>query len=541
MDRLRGVIRSRHPVEHSPVPCVDGPAALATGSFFMSEENGLADAVEHEGRSKLRRWWGIWVVGGVDHAAVLKQIAEDSGWSGRYAFLILISASISLLGLLMPSVAVLIGAMLLSPLMMPIIGLGFGIATLDFREIRRAATALGLGAAIAVTLSVILVSISPVQTITSEIAGRTQPTLFDLLVALLSAIAGAYALIRGRGGTVVGVAIAIALMPPLVVVGFGIATWNGTVFAGSLLLFLTNAVTISLTAALVARVYGFGHHLSPHHTGWQLVLFVVALGLLSIPLSAALRQIAFEAVAQRQVRDTVRARFPQGSRLSQVDIDFSHKPMQVRAVMLTPNLIARADQLLAGDLRERLGRPVDIHVDQLRTSLDTGAAEAAQIAQANDAKGSGTGGRDQAVSTLALIAGREAGAVRVAMEERRLAVAASPLPGLGLEGYRALESRAARALPGWLVALAPPADVELPAISFDQGVVDGGALDLAGWASARLGRAIGVEGGTAAQRTAIVEGITARGGRAETGEKSGRLALQWLDRAEVEEGARSRE
>ncbi|MEV9561892.1 DUF389 domain-containing protein, partial [Klebsiella pneumoniae] len=92
----------------------------------------------------------------------------------------------------------------------------------------------------------------------------------------------AYALIRGRGGTVVGVAIAIALMPPLAVVGFGIATWNWTVFAGSLLLFTTNAVVIALTAALVARVYGFGSHLSPHHTGWQFVLFIAALGILSV-------------------------------------------------------------------------------------------------------------------------------------------------------------------------------------------------------------------------------------------------------------------
>jgi uncharacterized hydrophobic protein (TIGR00271 family) len=500
----------------------------------------LAENAESESRSKLRRWWGIWVVGGVDHPAVLKQIAEDSGWSGRYAFLILISASISLLGLLMPSVAVLIGAMLLSPLMMPIIGLGFGIATLDFREMRRAATALGLGAAIAVTLSVILVSVSPVQTITSEIAGRTQPTLFDLLVALLSAIAGAYALIRGRGGTVVGVAIAIALMPPLVVVGFGIATWNGTIFAGSLLLFLTNAVTISLTAALVARVYGFGHHLSPHHTGWQLVLFVVALGLLSIPLSAALRQIAFKAVAQRQVRDTVRARFPQGSRLSQVDIDFSHTPMQIRAVMLTPDLVAGADQLLALDLRDRLNRPVDIHVDQLRTSSDVGAAEAAQIARANDASDGASGGRQQAVNTLALIAGRDADAVRVAIDERRLGVSATPLPGLGLDGYRALENRAARALPGWSVALTPPVDVELPVVKFDQGVVDGNALDIAGWASARLGKGMLVEGGTVAQRRAVAEGVVARGGRAEVGEKSGRLALEWLDSATSAEQERNR-
>lgn len=395
------------------------------------------EVASRKSRGKLRRWWRIWVVGGVDHAAVLDQIGEDSGWSGRYLFLVLISASISLMGLLMPSVAVLIGAMLLSPLMMPIIGLGFGIATLDFREIRRAATALGLGSAVPITLSVILISLSPVQTITSEIAGRTQPTLFDLLVALLSAVAGAYALIRGRGGTVVGVAIAIALMPPLVVVGFGIATWNWTIFSGALLLFMTNAVTISLTAALVARVYGFGSHLSPHHTGWQLILFFAALGLLSIPLSAALRQIAFEAVAQRQVRDTVRARFPSDARLSQVEIDYTRTPIRVRAVMLTPGLVPKADALIGADLKARLNRPVDIHVDQLRTSLDAGATEAAQIARANDANRADIGsGRDQAVAILRLIAGVEPSAIRLEPGQRNLQATAALLPGLGMERWK---------------------------------------------------------------------------------------------------------
>ncbi|MFC4256210.1 DUF389 domain-containing protein [Croceibacterium xixiisoli] len=492
----------------------------------LTENN---DLVDERGRSRMRRWWNMWVVGGVDHDATLRQIAEDSGWSGRYLFLIVISAALSLLGLLMPSVAVLIGAMLLSPLMMPIIGLGFGIATFDFVEIRRAALALALGSAIAIVLSVVLVSISPVQTITSEIAGRTRPTLFDLLVALLSAVAGAYALIRGRGGAVVGVAIAIALMPPLAVVGFGIATWNWTVFSGSLLLFLTNAVTIALTAALVARVYGFGSHLSPHHTGWQLVLFIGALSILSVPLVAALKQIAFEAVAQRQVRDAVRGHFPDGSRLSQLEIDYTTDPIRVRAVMLTPRLDGRADHAITAALAERLARKVDLHVDQLHITPEGSSAEVEQIARAADQAGRGAAGSQQAAAAqLALIAGIEPSAVRADQTARNLQAVAAPLPGLGLEGYRALEQRSARGLPGWTVQLAPPANVEPPAMSIDQGVVDGLALDLAGWGSARLGRRIAVLGGTAAQREAVAAGIVTRGGQAEAGAAAGSLRLEWL-------------
>jgi len=487
-------------------------------------------AVASSSRGKLRRWWNIWAVGGVDHDAVLRQIAEESGWSGRYVFLILVSAAISMLGLLMPSVAVLIGAMLLSPLMMPIIGLGFGIATLDFHEIRRAATALALGSAIAILLSVVMVAISPVQTITSEIAGRTRPTLFDLLVALLSAVAGAYALIRGRGGTVVGVAIAIALMPPLAVVGFGLATWNWTVFSGSLLLFLTNAVTIALTAALVARIYGFGGHLSPHHTGWQLALFVVALGVLSVPLGAGLRQIAFEAVAQRQIRDALRAHFPEGARLSQLDIDYATDPIRVRAVMLTSRLDQQADRRLGTTLGQRLGKPVDFHVDQLRIGSDAGAAEAAQIARAAET-GMGTGQRERAVAELALISGQDASAIHADMASRTLRATAAPLPGLGMAGYRALEARAGRALPGWTIALSPPVDVELPAVPIDSGVVDVTALDVAAWGASRLSRGIVVHGGTSAQREAIAKGIAVRGGAAETGSAGGALHLRWAQGA----------
>lgn len=483
-----------------------------------------------ETRSKLSRWWNIWVVGGVDHDAVLRQISEEAGWSGRYAFLIVISMAISLLGLLMPSVAVLIGAMLLSPLMLPIIGLGFAIATLDFTEMRRAAIALAAGSVIAVVLSALLVSISPVQSITAEIAGRTRPTLFDLLVALLSAIAGAYALIRGKGNTVVGVAIAIALMPPLAVVGFGIATWNWTVFSGSLLLFLTNAVTITLTAALTARVYGFGSHLSPHHTGWQIVLFVVSLGILSVPLGAALQQIAFEAVAQRTARDAAISYFPKGSRLSQIELDYSVEPLRIRGIMLTPHLDTTADKALAAQLGQRLSRPVDVHFDQLTVPTDAGAAEAAQIARAAEGGQSGKSeNRHRAVERLALISGADQSSIGWNDDRRILTAAAAPLPGLMLDGYRALETRANRMIPEWNIMLLPPKDIELPAIGIEQGVIDSNALDIAAWSAQRLAKTIVVQGGTRKQREAVAEGLVSRGGAAEAGERGGRLSLEWRE------------
>src|SRR5581483_8355282 len=98
----------------------------------------------------LRQWWRHAVLEGIDHQEVMVKIAEESGWSPRYAFMILMSAGIAVLGLLVSSPAVVIGAMLISPLMNPILGFGFSLATFDFAEARRSLTALAAGSVLAV-------------------------------------------------------------------------------------------------------------------------------------------------------------------------------------------------------------------------------------------------------------------------------------------------------------------------------------------------------------------------------------------------------
>ena len=127
----------------------------------------------------------------------------------------MMSAGIAVLGLLLSSPAVVIGAMLISPLMNPILGLGFSLALFDFAELRRSLSALAIGATAALLFTAFIVLVSPLKAPTAEILARTRPNLFDLLVALFAALAGTFAIIRGRGETIVGVAIATALMPPL--------------------------------------------------------------------------------------------------------------------------------------------------------------------------------------------------------------------------------------------------------------------------------------------------------------------------------------
>ena len=234
-------------------------------------------------------------------------------------------------------------------------------------------------------------------------------------------------------------------------------------------------------------------------------------------------------MAQRQVRDTIQDRFPDASRLGQLEIDYNATPIRIRAVVLTPRLDSQADRALADDLRRRLKRPVDLHVDQLQVDPDASGVETAQIARASTSTGEAERQQQRTVTDLALMVGAEPSAIAVDAETRTLSATAAPLPELGMAGYRALEARAAARLMPWAVRLAPPADVPLPSIAVDAGVVDVGALDTAAWGSSRLGRALLVDGGSLAQRRAVADGIKARGSSATPNAAGGAIRLSWQE------------
>ncbi|MFN3472917.1 MAG: DUF389 domain-containing protein [Blastomonas sp.] len=459
---------------------------------------GRMEAIAVQIAGPLGRWWRGSVIPSIEHRAVIAKVDDESGLTPRYAFMNLMSAGIAVLGLLLSSPAVVIGAMLISPLMGPIIGLGFGMALVDGNEIRRTAMTLAVGVLLAVLFTALIVFFSPIKDITPEIVARTRPNLFDLLVALFSALAGAYAMIRGREGTIVGVAIATALMPPLATVGFGLATLNATVFFGALMLFVTNLMTIAIAAAVMARLYGFGPKLTSRQSGVQAAIITAAFLALAIPLGYSLSQIAWEARAQRQARDVLAEQFPRQAKIDQLDIDFSTDPLLVRATILTPDYRTNAARLGEASLQQSLGRPVKLSLDQFRVGTAAGDAEAAQLASASAREKASK--ERQAVALigreLAIMAGVSPDAVLVDSDKRLAQVRARPLPGATLATYRALEQRLAQAEPQWQMQLIPPPLV-LPSISFDGAEPDTeGASDLAlaVWAARRTGLTVTVGG-----------------------------------------------
>lgn len=447
-----------------------------------------------------RQWWRESVVGTIDQQKVIEKRRAECNLSARYMFMTAMSGGIAILGLLLSSPAVVIGAMLLSPLMDPIMGLGFALAIGDYQWLRKSAKSLAWGTLMAVGLCSLVVFLSPLQELTSEIAARTRPNLFDLLVALFSALAGAYAMIRGREGTIVGVAIATALMPPLAVVGYGLATWNWTVFSGALLLYITNLMTIALTAAVMARLYGFRTALSDRQTQLQNVVIVVVFVALAVPLAFSLRQIAWEANGARQVRGELQDQFGPGSRLSDVKINWDADPITIDATVMTPSLQSSAEADGSRALARQLGVPVNLVITQYQVGTSASAAEQAQLSAARAREEAAAAERaDELANRLALVAGVSEDEVIVDRKRRRAMVKATVLQGATLKAYEELETRIAATEPEWKVELVPPARM-LPSVAFadgeptEQGTA---ALNLIAWAAKRIGAPVNLSGPSA--------------------------------------------
>lgn len=192
------------------------------------------------------------------HRASAEEIHDNilSGIDVKGGNLIILFCAIFIasLGLNVNSTAVIIGAMLISPLMGPIIGLGYGIGTHDFDIIKKSIKILLIEIAISLVTSIIYFAITPLKEAGSEIMARTSPTIWDVLIAFIGGLAGIIGATRKEKTNVIpGVAIATALMPPLCTAGFGIATLQPSIFFGAFYLFLINSVFISLSTFFVTK------------------------------------------------------------------------------------------------------------------------------------------------------------------------------------------------------------------------------------------------------------------------------------------------
>lgn len=194
--------------------------------------------------------------------AVIEEITRGVSFRGANLWVLIVAIFIASLGLNVNSTAVIIGAMLISPLMGPIIGMGLAVGINDLELLKRALKNFSVATMISVLTAMLYFLISPLEEAQSELLARTTPTIYDVLIAFFGGAAGIIALsTRGRGGNVIpGVAIATALMPPLCTAGYGLATGQLSFFFGAFYLFFINTVFISLSTIIGVRLMGFRHH-----------------------------------------------------------------------------------------------------------------------------------------------------------------------------------------------------------------------------------------------------------------------------------------
>ena len=189
---------------------------------------------------------------------VIEEVRLNVPFRGTNLWILIFAIIICSVGLNMNSTAVIIGAMLISPLMGPINGLGVGAGTYDMKLIRRSLKNIGIAVVMSVLASALYFFISPLNEAQSELLARTSPTLYDVIIALFGGLAGIIAATRKEKTNVIpGVAIATALMPPLCTAGYGIATGQLAFFGGALYLFAINTVFISFSAWLMVRFMNF--------------------------------------------------------------------------------------------------------------------------------------------------------------------------------------------------------------------------------------------------------------------------------------------
>ncbi len=305
-----------------------------------------------------------------EQIVVLREVHTGARPDVDFFVMIGLSALIATFGLLQSSTAVIIGAMLVAPLFSPIVAISLAIATANIRMLRVAIELAVKGLALAIGLAALLALIIPTRTITPEISVRTTPSLLDLAVALASGMAGAYAVARKDVATALpGVAIAAALVPPLGVVGIGLAMGNLQVAGGGTLLYMTNLVAIALAGSIIFLLLGFrpGTRGSKEFSLQRgLGTAVTLLVLVSIPLALFFAQTLSASQTQTTIQNAVSAALEKETNVALVDpdlVEISEDGTDTQGATITVVTVplyvkGTLDPSLAGQLQQALAQTI---------------------------------------------------------------------------------------------------------------------------------------------------------------------------------------
>mgnify|MGYP002623324657 FL=1 len=247
-----------------------------------------------------------------DEQGVYTQVNNSVTFRGTNLWILIFAIFIASLGLNVNSTAVIIGAMLISPLMGPIIGMGFAVGINDFDLLKRSFKNFAVATLISVVTATVYFAISPLNEARSELLARTSPTLYDVLIAFFGGAAGVLALTtKSKGQVIPGVAIATALMPPLCTAGYGLATAQWNYFLGAFYLFFINSLFIATATFLGVKLLRFhSTTLVPPERlkrGRRIISVIVVVAL--IPAAFLTVRIIQDSVSERNLKNFISQEF----------------------------------------------------------------------------------------------------------------------------------------------------------------------------------------------------------------------------------------
>lgn len=301
-------------------------------------------------------------------------LLAESNLDSSYITLIIGSCAIATFGLLSNSSAVIIGAMIIAPLMLPIRGIAFGALQANIILFRKGIIAIVVGTVLAVAIALSLGLLVRIPSYGSEVLARSQPTLLDLGIAVVAGGISGWAKVEPKiSGSVAGTAIAVALMPPVCVIGLGLAQGNWALSLGATLLYLTNLLGISLSCMLTFLVAGYT---SIAQARKPLILTSVLTAILLIPLGVSfarlVRQAQLEASLQRALLN--RTITFQRLQLLNSNTNWLRNPPVVRlSVRAKEPVTPRQVQLLEEFIKREMGQAFTLifevgQVEEIRSS-----------------------------------------------------------------------------------------------------------------------------------------------------------------------------
>ncbi len=293
------------------------------------------------------------------YAALFKNLREESRLSTTFMVLLILATMIATFGLFINSSSVIIGAMLLAPLMQPIVSFSMGVLRQDNTLLANGAKSIVVGVLAVLFTAAFIALLTPIERLTPEMAARLSPTILDLYIAIVSGVAAAYVKTNEKiQGSLAGVAIAVALVPPITVAGIGLGWGNWHIFSTAFLLFITNLVGIVFAAALTFTVLGF----SPLHLAKKgVMVWIMIVMLVAIPLQQSFKQMKEDTEIQKILAGQTFMLQKHKVKLTDVKVLHHSKKDKLNCKVISTGILNPKEKVILKEkILQRVKRDVDV-------------------------------------------------------------------------------------------------------------------------------------------------------------------------------------